>query len=120
MPQHNIFHTRSPDQFRVDNVPLSPKDNKPIIVNKPSNFSIEHILNSSGTKKNNHTPDNKNDIRKESNNAQNCFLMGNNSHQYPPILDWLQYTRYRPPRLPRKFQIYFKPDLFFHKYDNFK
>lgn len=22
--------------------------------------------------------------------------------QYPPILDWLQYTRYRPPRLPSK------------------
>lgn len=107
MLQHNLFRQMSPERMHSDNVSsVSPNVNiKPIVVNKPSNFSIEHILNNAGSPKNKCTTDfNKSpcDDLQHYNDTNHCFYMDSNGHQYPPILDWLQYTRYKPPRLPRK------------------
>lgn len=89
----------------MDDGSLSPEAKKPIIVNRPSNFSIDHILNSAGSTREKCPSDcskSPNDEMQRVYDANTCYLMDNNGHQYPPILDWLHYTRYKPPRLPRK------------------
>lgn len=111
MLQHNIFRPHSPERMDTGGVALSPEDRKPLIKqiagSKSSDFSIDHILNSAGSTKDskcmtNYKKSPMRDMRKMYDEANGCFLMDNNSHQFPPILDWLQYTRYKPPRLPSK------------------
>lgn len=93
--------------------------NIPHAMNKPSNFSIDHILTKAGnfsekSKSNGIEPSSPTpklittqttiDLSTKDrsfNDTTNSYLI-NNLDQYPPMLDWLQYTRYRPPRIPRK------------------
>lgn len=70
--------------------------NLPMVVNKPSNFSIDHILNKAGTESKSI------ELKNRSFDDTNDSYLVNEFNGYPPILDWLQYTRYRPPRIPRK------------------
>ncbi|XP_055373717.1 homeobox protein MSX-1 [Condylostylus longicornis] len=58
---------------------------------KISDFSIDHILNRAGE---NFCGTNNSNI----NTCTNLML------RTAPIFDWLQYTRYRPPKLPRPFR----------------
>lgn len=112
MLHHDIFQSFSPERMRIENIVLSPAEEKPNVLSKPSNFSIDHILNSAGapidkcsvtveskSKSPNH---NKNTQNGYVNETRDCYIMDSNVHQYPPILNWLQYSRYKPPRLPRK------------------
>lgn len=81
------------------------KNEKLPIVTKSSDFSIDHILNKAGNvfeKK----PINLNTSMDLTNRSYNDttdkkYLL-NDLNEYPPILNWLHYTRYRPPRIPRK------------------
>lgn len=107
----NIFKINSPEKMKTDNISLSPGDKNPLnmphFVQKPSNFSIEHILNSAGSTRDKFISDfNQHQVtdqmRHLSNSRNDQYLIDNDAHQYPPILDWLNYTRYKPPRLPRK------------------
>lgn len=108
MLHHDIFQSISPERMRIENIVLSPEEKMPNIMSKPSNFSIDHILNSAGTSIDkcstveSKSP-NDNDIQNGFvSDTRDCYLMDSNVHQYPPILNWLQYSRYKPPRLPRK------------------
>lgn len=71
---------------------------------KSSDFSIDHILNKAGSS-----------LKKDEYHCHDIIeqnfqypLNGHNEHldeQYAhcgSILNWLHYTRYHPPRLPRK------------------
>lgn len=103
MLHHDIFHSISPERIRFENIVLSPDEKKPIVVSKPSDFSIDHILNNAGSSskdKCSTVDDNKSSS--DNSNTRDCYLLDSNVHQYPPILNWLQYSRYKPPRLPRK------------------
>lgn len=106
MLHHDIFQSLSPERMRIENIALSPEEKKPIVVNKPSNFSIDHILNNAGASIDKcATVDDKSphdNTESDFNDTRDCYLMDNNEHQYPPLLNWLQYSRYKPPRLPRK------------------
>ncbi len=64
---------------------------------KSSNFSIDHILNKAGE------------------NISNCCKISETnvlderftnkySNELLPMFSWLQYTRYRPPKLTRKYK----------------
>lgn len=115
MQQNNMFKPNPPDAMDLDSIP-SIFDHKksihqPIVMNKPSNFSIEHILSSAGSRKDKHVLDcskrPKDEIKPLYTDRSECYIMDNNVvHQYPPILNWLQYTRYKPPRLPSKCKIF--------------
>ncbi|XP_055317727.1 homeobox protein MSH-D [Sitodiplosis mosellana] len=94
----------------IDNIPSAPGNQKPVIrpqfVNKPSNFSIDHILNSAGSTRDKYMSDcgkqqTANELHNLNNQQSDHFIIESDVHQYPPILNWLQYTRYKPPRLPR-------------------
>lgn len=109
MLRSNLFKLGSPQKMDIDNTPSVVVDQnaaiKPQFVNKPSNFSIDHILNSAGSTRDKYTIDcgkqrTTNDSHNLNNQHSDHFLI--ESNQYPPILNWLQYTRYKPPRLPRK------------------
>lgn len=118
MQKNNIFEPNSPDTMDIDNVPSLHDNNKSlhqqVIVNKPSNFSIEHILNNAGSQREKYILDcgkkEKNEMKPlYTDNRAECFIMDNNVvQQYPPILNWLQYTRYKPPRLPSKCEVFQK------------
>lgn len=83
--------------------------NKPNVNNTPSIFTIDHILNNAGiTREGNiKTVSQRSEYEglgdwqqhdqnhRQPNNLENVI-------RYPKMLDWLQYSRYRPPRLPRK------------------
>lgn len=91
----------------TDHIPSAPVDQKPLnrpnFVNKPSNFSIDHILNNAGSTRDKYITECEHQTAKHLNNDKSDhFLIESDVHQYPPILNWLQYTRYKPPRLPRK------------------
>lgn len=112
MLHHDIFQSLSPERMRKENFVLSPdeKNKNSNVMSKPSNFSIDHILNSAGASidkcatvesKKQNDQNNQNGFVKD---TRDCYLMDSNVHQYPPILNWLQYSRYKPPRLPRKFE----------------
>lgn len=81
------------------------KNEKLPIVTKSSDFSIDHILNKAGniceTKSNNLNTTMDLPNRSYNDTIDNKYLL-NDLNGYPPILDWLHYTRYRPPRIPRK------------------
>lgn len=107
----NIFNLSSAQKMDINNLPSAARDqkplNKPNFVNKPSNFSIDHILNNAGSTRDKYISDcdnqmTANEIQNLNNERSDHFLIESNVHQYPPILNWLQYTRYKPPRLPRK------------------
>lgn len=103
MLHHDIFQSLSPE-----NIVLSPAEERPNVMHKPSNFSIDHILNSAGATIDkcatveSRSLNDKNIQNGYVNETRDCYIMDNNVHQYPPILNWLQYSRYKPPRLPRK------------------
>lgn len=113
MLHHDIFQSLSPERIRIENIVLSPADQKPNIMSKPSNFSIDHILNSAGAPIDKcaaverRSSNDKNTQNGCVNDTHDCYIMDGNVHQYPPILNWLQYSRYKPPRLPRKRNNYF-------------
>lgn len=82
---------------------------RPNVNNTPSIFTIDHILNDAGIKRKDNIPT---DSRRfdhagfgdrqqhsQEHKDPNCL---ENGILYPKMLDWLQYTRYRPPRLQRK------------------
>lgn len=76
------------------------------IIVKQSDFSIDHILNRAGTQNNMKCDNlivNKNLFHNYHNNAE-CTTSdeSNNFTNCAPMLSWLQYTRYRPPKLPSK------------------
>lgn len=70
---------------------------------KQSDFSIDHILNRAGAGITN-SPEKYIQCPSYYNKNLNKF----NS----PSLDWLQYTRYHPPKLPSKFFLLFKNFVF--------
>lgn len=113
MLHHEIFQSLSPERMHIGNIVLSPADEKPNVMSKPSNFSIDHILNSAGASIDkcstveSKSPSEKNTQNAYVNGARDCYVMDGNVHQYPPILNWLQYSRYKPPRLPRKWNTNF-------------
>lgn len=109
MLHHDMFQPISPERMRIENIVLSPGEKRPVIVSKPSNFSIDHILSSAGASADKFsTVDSKNCGENNTqndyvNDTRDCYIMDSNGvQQYPPILNWLQYSRYKPPRLPRK------------------
>lgn len=70
------------------------------IVLKQSDFSIDHILNKAGAKYTyTYCTYIHNDVRDQcgTQNEHNEFKA------FVPMLNWLQYTRYRPPKLPSKY-----------------
>lgn len=77
---------------------------KPEIMLKVSDFSIDHILNKAGGNSVKQT--NQNSILdcdiNSSNSSLNYEVFDKNYCNYTPILNWLNYTRYRPPKLPSK------------------
>lgn len=113
MLHHNdIFQSLSLER---KNIVLSPADKKPNIMSKPSNFSIDHILNSAGA-----PTDKRASVGRRSSNDKNtqngcvndthdCYIMDDNVH--PPILNWLQYSQYKSPRLRRKRNNYFSTEI---------
>lgn len=64
---------------------------------KSSNFSIDHILNKAGENISNCCKMSENNVLEES-------FSNKYSSELLPMFSWLQYTRYRPPKLTRKFQ----------------
>lgn len=66
---------------------------------KQSDFSIDHILNRAGA-----------GIRNSPEKFIQCpsYYNKNLNKFNSPSLDWLQYTRYHPPKLPSKFFYYLK------------
>lgn len=70
---------------------------------KCSDFSIDHILNRAGSRQIEHQLDDKFEMRKLENRPMNDMsdFYIENSTNFTPILNWLQYTRYHPPKLPR-------------------
>lgn len=67
---------------------------------KQSDFSIDHILNKAGDgeKKCDNQRLNVKDFSELS--GMNRKMIADNNDQYMPMLNWLNYTRYRPPKLP--------------------
>lgn len=63
---------------------------------KSSNFSIDHILNKAGENISNCCKISENNVIEQ--NFSNEY-----SNELLPMFSWLQYTRYRPPKLTRKF-----------------
>lgn len=112
MLYQNVFKLESPNKMDSDHLRLSPDDekslHKPNFVQKPSNFSIDHILKSAGSTRDKYISECRNQTATELsklNETSDHFLIDNNVHQYPPILNWLQYTRYKPPRLPSEYTL---------------
>lgn len=75
----------------------------PEMAGKCSDFSIEHILNRAGSTVEHKIDSNFEILRLEPNERmsemKNFYI--ENTTNFAPILDWLQYTRYHPPKLPR-------------------
>ncbi|KAG4075712.1 hypothetical protein HA402_003537 [Bradysia odoriphaga] len=65
---------------------------------KSSNFSIDHILNKAGENISNCCTINEANVLEE--NFANKY-----SSELMPMFSWLQYTRYRPPKLTRTHKI---------------
>lgn len=70
---------------------------------RSSDFSIDHILNKAGNTNNVMMQQTigRNFPNFNSKNLNAVFLRSETTN-FTPILDWLHYTRYHPPRLPRK------------------
>lgn len=85
-------------QYRFVNSVESPK--KAEIIVRSSNFSIDHILNKAG----NTSVVVQQSIQHnfDTLKCKNVNMFVNRETNFTPILDWLHYTRYHPPRLPRK------------------
>lgn len=77
---------------------------KPPMAFKTSDFSIDHILNKAGSSVNNREEYRclpiENDLPHYHYDTRND-LMNDEYMHCSPILNWLQYSRYHPPRLPR-------------------
>lgn len=70
------------------------------ITSKSSNFTIDHILNKAGENRSNRYKISDNNVLEE--NFSNKY-----TNELLPMFSWLQYTRYRPPKLTRKFELMF-------------
>lgn len=88
---------------------ISQMDYKPPMVIKVSDFSIDHILNRAGSGESSYRGYHLYRYKSPVNDAvpnrldSASDLMGNGAHHYAaPILDWLQYSRYHPPRIQSK------------------
>lgn len=71
---------------------------------KCSDFSIDHILNRAGSKHSVGERIEKYQIESEFFDRSKDFSMDESQmdqNSFTPILHWLQYTRYHPPKLPR-------------------
>lgn len=85
---------------------------------KQSDFSIEHILNKAGVDRNgvvyhHHQRLRAKDFSELDKSASGMDRRnGGNVDEYVPMLNWLNYTRYRPPRLPSKYIQYIKDQHF--------
>lgn len=60
---------------------------------KSSNFSIDHILNKAG----------ENRYKVSDNSVLENHFSNKYTNDLLPMFSWLQYTRYRPPKLTRKY-----------------
>lgn len=122
----------SPKKLNMDTIssnsdcilPLSPKNIKDEshnqLVLKPSDFSIDHILNRAGkcldakkpqSKQHFHQPADGDLIYLNSSDDRLIFADTICESQSLPIFNWLQYTRYRPPR-PQSMYITISPNKF--------
>lgn len=72
---------------------------KPNGVIKSSDFSIDHILNKAGSVL--AKPRVTNEVFNIASTERIDRFLIDNQNSFTPILNWLQYSRYRPPRLPR-------------------
>lgn len=111
--QNVLIKLESPKKMESDHSRLSPGNdkslNKPNFAQKPSNFSIDHILSSAGSTRDQYISNCRKPTANELGNMSDKsdhFLIDNDVHAYPPILNWLQYTRYKPPRLPSKYTLF--------------
>lgn len=75
---------------------------KPNVVIRSSDFSIDHILNKAGNSSTKLFIKREYESLHNDNSHKSNDLLIENRSNFTPILDWLQYTRYRPPKLPRK------------------
>lgn len=66
------------------------------ITSTSSNFTIDHILNKAG--------ENRSNICKLSDKSVLENSLNKYANEFLPMFSWLQYTRYRPPKLTSKFQ----------------
>lgn len=89
------------------------------IIVKQSDFSIDHILNRAGNRNNkcDNLIMNKNLLYHNYNTESNS---SDESNSYPnnftPMFSWLQYTRYRPPKLPSKVFVINEIKIFIKKF----
>lgn len=72
------------------------------IIVRSSNFSIDHILNKAGNNSVMVQQSIERSFETFNSKNVNSTVFMNSERNFTPILDWLQYTRYHPPRLPRK------------------
>lgn len=98
MESKNSLHTAHED--------LSP--NRANAISKSSDFTIEHILNKAGSKDHiSHSSTINRTILPENPYLDAEYLLNAHNHQkqIAPMLNWLQYTRYKPPKIARKLNI---------------
>uniref|UniRef100_A0A336M2H2 CSON008209 protein n=1 Tax=Culicoides sonorensis TaxID=179676 RepID=A0A336M2H2_CULSO len=74
---------------------MKSNNNEKVQTQKLSDFSIDHILNHAGSRKIQTS-----DTLEQKFNFMQRFENNTFSHN-GPVFDWLYYTRYHPPRLPR-------------------
>lgn len=72
---------------------------------KQSDFSINYILNSAGETINNNI-NNKNDYDQCCSTSSTISVRKNLKEDLRPTFTWLQYTRYKPPKLSSKLYLY--------------
>lgn len=77
------------------------------LIVQSSNFSIDHILNKAGNTNAMVQQNNECNFEKLNNKNVNTMFVKSDTN-FTPILNWLQYTRYHPPRLPRKYNLIIK------------
>lgn len=80
-----------------------PNDND--IVLKQSDFSIDHILNKAGVKDTYNFCIADFSVHNKVGGQYGAQSNHNVCNTFVPMLNWLQYTRYRPPKLPSKYPV---------------
>ena len=89
------------DEHKMDIANESHKS-RPDIVMRNSDFSIDHILNEAGRSIKRSAPSGSELECAYRFEYKACVEPLGATFNCAPVLDWLQYTRYRPPRLPSK------------------
>lgn len=75
------------------------------IVLKQSDFSIDHILNKAGVKDAYGYCITDFSVHSNIGVQYHAQSDHNECNTLVPMLNWLQYTRYRPPKLPSKYPV---------------